>query len=74
MRWLLLVILLAHIAVHLGTIGVLVRKTELGWRALFALLLPPLAPFWAWDKNRIRWLRAWAATFFGYALLRVVLR
>jgi hypothetical protein len=72
MRWVLVVVLLAHIAVHFGTIGVLAWKTELRWRALFAFALPPLAPFWAWDTHRTWWLRAWAATFFGYALLRVI--
>ena len=74
MRWLMAIVLLAHIVIHIGPIGVLARKTELRWRALFAFVLPPLAPFWAWDNNRTWWLGAWSATFFCYAFLLVVSR
>jgi hypothetical protein len=69
MRWLLLVALLAHIAAHIGTIAILWRRTELKWRALFACALPPLAPFWAWDKREYRSLWAWLGTFVLYAAL-----
>ena len=51
-------------------IGLLWRKPR--WRALVALLVAPLAPYWAW-KERMR-VRAvvWVLGVAGYVVARVI--
>lgn len=56
----------AHVTLVVGLAGRAPR-----WRALVALVLPPLAPYWGWSGLRRRavlWLGAAAA----YAVLRAV--
>jgi hypothetical protein len=41
------------------------------WRALVALVVPPLAPYWGWDGLRQRSV-VWLAAAAVYVVLRVV--
>ena len=41
------------------------------WRALVALVVPPLAPWWGWTVLRRRSV-LWVVSALGYALLRIV--
>jgi hypothetical protein len=57
----------AHLAIAVG----LVTKTP-RWRALVALVVPPLAPYWAWREHmRVR-AGIWAAGLVLYAVARVL--
>jgi hypothetical protein len=65
--------LFAFLAAHLAIAGALARKRA--WmKALGALAVPPLAPWWAWDRRaRLRPLAiAWLAAFGAYAALALV--
>jgi len=46
--------------------GLLARRPRL--RALWALFLPPLAPFWAFEDKLRGWATAWAIALVTYAL------
>ena len=46
--------------------GLLARRPRL--RALWALLVPPLAPFWAYRERLRGWAAVWAAALVAYAL------
>jgi hypothetical protein len=46
--------------------GLVVRPPRL--RALWALLVPPLAPFWAYREKLRGWATVWAAALVAYAL------
>lgn len=57
----------AHLAIAVG----LVAKTP-RWRALVALVVAPLAPYWAWREHmRVR-AGLWAAGLVVYVVARIV--
>jgi hypothetical protein len=59
----------AHLTLALG----LVRRPP-RWRAIVALVVPPLAPLWGWrEKMRVR-SAVWVAGALVYAIARVVAR
>jgi hypothetical protein len=60
------VVVTAHVTLVVGLAGRAPR-----WRALVALVVPPLAPYWGWDGLRRRSL-LWMAGAVVYAVLRVV--
>jgi hypothetical protein len=56
----------AHLAIVVG----LVAKTP-RWRALVALVFPPMAPYWAWREHmRVR-AGIWAAGLVLYVVARI---
>jgi hypothetical protein len=62
--------LVALLVAHAAIVATLVRRAR--WlRALAALCVPPLAPWWAWDLTRPLAL-AWLTSFGLYALLAVI--
>jgi hypothetical protein len=65
--------LLALSTSHLAIVVALARGGRWG-RALGALALPPLAPWWAWDRRaKVRPLAVvWVAAFGAYAALVAV--
>jgi hypothetical protein len=65
--------LLAFLGSHLAIVATLLRRRA-WWRALCALTVPPLAPWWAWDrKARSRPLAvAWLGALGAYAALVLV--
>ncbi|MGC4089833.1 MAG: hypothetical protein QM756_18495 [Polyangiaceae bacterium] len=52
----------AHVAL---VAGLATQKPR--WRALLALLLPPLAPYWGLEARRFGWSAAWIAAALVYA-------
>ena len=60
------VVVTAHVTLVVGLAGRAPR-----WRALVALVVPPLAPYWGWDGLRRRSV-LWVAGAVVYAVLRVV--
>jgi hypothetical protein len=50
------------ITVHVAVAGRLVLRARPRWRGLVALIVPPLAPIWAfregWRRSAIAWLAA----------------
>ena len=60
------IVVTAHVTLVVGLAGRAPR-----WRALVALLVPPLAPYWGWDGLRRRSV-LWVAGAVVYAVLRVV--
>jgi hypothetical protein len=46
--------------------GLLARQPRI--RALWALLVPPLAPFWAYRERLRGWATVWAVALVAYAL------
>ncbi len=66
--------LAAVLAALLGAHAVLLLGVarRLGWtRALAALLLPPLAPFWGWQAGLRRTSFVWGAALAAYTLALV---
>jgi hypothetical protein len=66
--------LVVFVGVHLALLVALGTKTPARYRALIALVVPPLAPYWAWQGGAKRSVYLWgfALTFYtaGVALLR----
>jgi hypothetical protein len=60
------VVVTAHVTLVVGLAGRAPR-----WRALVALVVPPLAPYWGWDGLRRRSV-LWMVGAVLYAALRVV--
>jgi hypothetical protein len=56
----------AHVTL---VVGLAARRPR--WRALVALVVPPLAPWWGWSVLRRRSV-LWLASAAAYGLLRVV--
>jgi len=54
-----------HVALLLG----LARRAP-RWRALFALLIPPLAPWWGWQERLCGRCAVWLASMALYAVTR----
>jgi hypothetical protein len=62
---------LASIAAHLALVALLVRRMRI-WRAALALIVPPLAPWWAWAKG-MRWpVYAWLGAIGAYAVVVII--
>jgi hypothetical protein len=58
------------VTVHVAIVaGLLARSPR--WRALPALIVAPLAPYWAWTAMRRRAL-VWMASAVAYAVLRAI--
>jgi hypothetical protein len=65
--WLLLVAFTTHVGAHVAIVVALARRRE--WRrAVAALLIPPLAPFWAWHAKMRALAYAWVAALAFFAL------
>lgn len=60
------VLVTAHVAIVAGLAGRAPR-----WRALPALVVAPLAPYWAWPTMRRRAI-VWLGSAAAYAVLRVL--
>jgi hypothetical protein len=60
------VVVTTHVTLVAGLAGRAPR-----WRALVALVVPPLAPYWGWSALRRRSV-VWMAAALGYMVLRVV--
>jgi hypothetical protein len=60
------VLVTVHVTIVAGLLGRAPR-----WRALPALVVAPLAPYWAWRTMRRRAL-VWVASAAAYAVLRVI--
>ncbi len=60
------VLVTAHVALVVGLAGRAPR-----WRALVALAVPPLAPYWGWSSFRRRSV-LWVASAVAYGVLRLV--
>ncbi len=58
--------LVAQIGAHVAIVAGLAQRHP-RWRALAALLIPPLAPLWGWNKMPRR-ARLWALAFAAYAV------
>jgi hypothetical protein len=43
------------------------------WRGAVALIVPPLAPYWAARSGRWVWAAAWLVAFFTWTVARVLL-
>jgi hypothetical protein len=66
--------LVLWIGLH-GALLVLLARAKPRWRALVALIVPPLAPYWAWSDGARRPVYAWAGALAGYTLgLTLLLR
>jgi hypothetical protein len=61
--------LAAHVGAHLALLVGLARRTP-RWRAIAALLVPPLAPIWGWKEMPKR-ANAWVFAFAAYAVVIV---
>ncbi|MGO8993903.1 MAG: hypothetical protein ACLQVI_11280 [Polyangiaceae bacterium] len=59
------VLLAAHVALLVG-----LAQRPPRWRALVALVVPPLAPVWGWNEMPRR-AHAWAIAFAAYAVVIV---
>lgn len=65
--WLMLVSLVTHLVAHAAiTVGLARRPRPL--RALLGLLLPPLAPWWAWEAGMRTRAWVWLGALAVYAL------
>ena len=60
------VLVTAHVAL---VVGLAARAPR--WRALVALAVPPLAPYWGWSPLRRRSV-LWVASAVAYGVLRIV--
>lgn len=58
-----------HLAAHLALIVGLARRRP-RWKALAALVVPPLAPIWGWNEMPKR-AHAWTIAFAAYAVVIV---
>jgi hypothetical protein len=64
--WVLTLALGVLLASHLMIAARLLRVRP-RWRAPVALLVPPLAPYWAWREGMLRLVWAWVAGLAVYA-------
>lgn len=65
--WMLLLALTTHAAAHVTLVVSLARARERR-RAAFALLVPPLAPYWGWRAGMRATVVVWTAALALYAL------
>ena len=61
------VTLVAQLGAHVALLAGLARR-EPRWRALVALVVPPLAPVWGWSEGMRRRAYAWGVSLAAYAL------
>jgi hypothetical protein len=61
--------LAVHVGAHVALLVGLARRRP-WWRALAALVVPPLAPIWGWNEMPRR-AHAWAIAFAAYAVVVV---
>jgi hypothetical protein len=61
------VALVAFASAHVALVAGLARRGPL-WRALAALVAPPLAPWWGWGLGMRKRAIAWAASLALYAI------
>jgi hypothetical protein len=62
------VMLVAHVALLVG-----LARRKPWWRAVAALVVPPLAPMWGWTEMPRR-AQAWAAAGAAYAVVVAIVR
>lgn len=55
---------------HVALVGALFWLTP-RWRALLALLVPPLAPYFGWQARRYVWSGIWLLASIAYIASRV---
>ncbi|HEY2510246.1 MAG TPA: hypothetical protein VGI39_05300 [Polyangiaceae bacterium] len=61
------VALVAQVAAHVALLtGLALRQPR--WRALVALVVPPLAPVWGWSDGMRKRAYAWGVSLAAYAL------
>ncbi len=63
----LLVALIVFLGVHVVVVTRVARGSS-ARRALLALVLPPLAPFYAWEAGHSRYAIAWAVALLAYVV------
>ena len=57
----------AQVGAHLALLtGLALRRPR--WRALVALVVPPLAPVWGWSEGMRRRAYAWGLSLAAYAV------
>ena len=61
----------ALVTVHLSLVAALAR-TRAWWRALVALVVVPLAPFWGYRERFLVRTALWGATAVAYLVARVL--
>ena len=59
--------LVVEVGAHVGLLAGLARR-EPRWRAVVALFLPPLAPYWGWQHGMTRRTYAWMAALAVYTI------
>jgi hypothetical protein len=64
----LLAALAVHVVAHVS-IAVGLARSRAWARAVLALVLPPLAPWWGWEAGMQRRVVAWGFALAAYALL-----
>ena len=57
----------AQLVTHVSLLTGLARR-EPRWRALVALVVPPLAPVWGWSEGMQKRAYAWGVSLAAYAL------
>ena len=68
-----LVVAFATLAtVHLAIAARLALRTRPRWRGLLALMVPPLAPIWAYREGWSRSSALWLAAVLIYVVARIV--
>ena len=60
-----------HITVHVAIVAGLLSRSP-RWRAPLALLVPPLAPYWAMRERMRRRTALWLASLMVYILARIM--
>lgn len=60
--------LVVEIAAHLWLLVGIAKHDSRRWRALVALLIPPLAPYWGWRLGMTRRTYVWLGALAAYAL------
>jgi hypothetical protein len=61
----------ALITIHVGVSARLVLRARPRWRGLVALIVPPLAPIWAFREGWRRSAVAWLAAVLLYTIGRI---
>lgn len=56
------------VTVHVFIAVRLTLRARPRWRGALALLVPPLAPIWAWRQGWRRSAQLWAAAVIGYGI------
>ena len=59
--------LVMEVGAHVGLLAGLARRGP-RWRAVVALFLPPLAPYWGWQLGMTRRTYTWIAALAAYTI------